>query len=116
MIMEAKDLLKHCRYYKGEDICPFLDDLFIRRILWEVEKTWVEEYVLIDKNEDHAITPNIDKWVDDFVIHAPLGKKLPWNSPRFLDAAIFSVFLHNNELPIFDEFIVFYKKWDKMEL
>ena len=114
--MEKNDLIKFCRYYKGEDVCPFLNDLIIRRIAWEVEKTWVDEYLLIEKDGDHAITPNIDKWVESCNHYVPAGQQIPGDAPRFLKAAIFSLFLYKNELPIFDDFLHFYDKWSKKEL
>lgn len=39
--MKKEDLLKYCRYYKGEDNSPF-DDPNLSS-LWYYEQTWVED-------------------------------------------------------------------------
>lgn len=38
-------LLKHCRYYKGEEKNPFKDDRFP---FWTLEKAWIEEVIKDD--------------------------------------------------------------------
>ena len=58
------ELIKHCRYYKGEEKNPFKDDRFP---FWTLEKAWFEEVIkddtsvlLIDYcNEFKTACPNL---------------------------------------------------------
>ncbi len=46
--MERDELIKRCRYYKGEASLPKFDD-HTKEALWEYEKFWVEQMM---RNED----------------------------------------------------------------
>ena len=61
------DLLKSCRFYKGEAENPFTDS---RSSLWSLERSWVQEAsaspastILSDAIENFRI--NLPDWVDD---------------------------------------------------
>lgn len=115
--MEKKDLMQFCRYYKGESSDPFASSSNkLQSYIWQNERVWVVETSEQDRLGDHAATPNIDKWVDLCIANIPLGSQIPGDVPSTLKSAIFAVFLHNNELPIFKEFLVFFDKWIKKDL
>lgn len=57
--MGTKDLLKHCKYYKGGDTCPFTDN--DGSMFWFYEKAWV-----ISMSSDSP-TLLLDEYIDDYI-------------------------------------------------
>lgn len=47
--MTQKDLLHHCRYYKGEKECPHDGT---KGMLWRYEKSWIE--LALSKDDEHS--------------------------------------------------------------
>lgn len=56
--MNNKDAIKLCRYYHGENDCPFRDDE--RATLWKIERMWSERMVAGD-------TAHIEDAVGEYV-------------------------------------------------
>ena len=46
--MKTADLLPFCRYYKGEEECPYSGD---EAMLWLYEMDWTNETIRIYKDE-----------------------------------------------------------------
>lgn len=46
--MDKKDLLKFCRYYKGEDDCPFKEQN--KSMLWFYERAWIFDMLSDSEN------------------------------------------------------------------
>lgn len=77
--MDKNDLLKFCRFYKGERVCPFRDN---RAHFWDLEKSWVQAYE--NKQDDF-----LDECIDDYT---RLGlTKFEWDDdiPVSLKALLF---------------------------
>lgn len=51
-----KELLKHCRYYRGEEACPFEDQN--KKMLWSYERSWV-----LDSSQSHDFGELVDEYV-----------------------------------------------------
>lgn len=113
--MQKSDLLQYCRYYKGEDSCPLFDKK-ICRYAWEVENQWVEEALLQEVYGELAKTPNINRWKDAWNHYVPSSVTVSSDIPTTLVMAIHSLFLFRNELPIYEEFLVFFDKWKNRTL
>ena len=54
--MKKSDLLKYCRYYKGEDNSPFEEQ--IKSMLWFYERSWV-----FDMMQGHSFSSYIDEYI-----------------------------------------------------
>ena len=39
--MDRKELIKLCKYYKGEDVNPFANTE--KELLWYIERSWIDE-------------------------------------------------------------------------
>ena len=55
--MDKKDLVKFCRYYKGEDDCPFKDQN--KSMLWFYERAWVYDML----NDSDSLSSAIDDYI-----------------------------------------------------
>lgn len=44
--MDKKDLISFCRYYHGEETCPFSEE--DKSMLWDYERTWVADMMSDD--------------------------------------------------------------------
>ena len=55
--MDKKDLLKFCRYYKGEDDCPFKEQN--KTMLWFYERAW-----MFDMLRD---SDNLSTCIDEYI-------------------------------------------------
>lgn len=43
--MTEQDLIHYCRYYKGENECPYSDNS--KSMLWDTERSWVFDSIAI---------------------------------------------------------------------
>lgn len=61
--MKKEELIKHCRYYKGEEECPYKTDegRTNKGLLWFYEKKWVCDY---EERESYYI-----EYVQDYICH-----------------------------------------------
>ena len=55
--MERKDLLHHCRYYKGEKDSPF-PQTDIRFTAWRIESLWVNQMIADSDHINLALLMN----------------------------------------------------------
>ena len=55
--MDKKDLVKFCRYYKGEDDCPFKEQN--KSMLWFYERAWIFDML---RDSDNLST-SIDEYI-----------------------------------------------------
>lgn len=103
--MDKKDLLKFCRYYKGEDDCPFKNSP--QFYIWTIERDWISEMGLEDVVSDRmssALNRYITAGYTDF-------EKFD-NTPITLKAMLFMLIEKWNEgIVKKDTFADFYQKW-----
>lgn len=55
--MDKKELLKSCRYYKGEDDCPFREQN--KSMLWFYECAWINEML----NNGNSLSIAIEEYI-----------------------------------------------------
>ena len=55
--MNKKDLLKFCRYYKGEEHNPFRDQN--KSMLWFYERAWIYDML----NDNNSLSSTIDDYI-----------------------------------------------------
>lgn len=97
--MKKEDLLKYCRYYKGEKSPP----KEIKSTFWNYEKKWIE---LSDEDNIH-----LDEMITIYVSKG-LGRfEHDDNVPLTLKALLFNRYSHWNVNPNVNEF----KQWYKTE-
>ncbi len=92
--MKREDLLKYCRYYKGEKDCP----KNVNRALWGLEMVWVRE-TLAENTEflDNVLTEYLRLGLENFSIFDKV--------PITLKAVFLNRFLqHNDGMYIAKEF------------
>lgn len=76
--MDEKDLLHHCRYYKGEKENPFEGT---KKMLWYYEQTWVHLTLSNDEDDSNLLSKALEEYIlaglDDFeeYDHIPLTLK-----------------------------------------
>lgn len=63
--MERKDLLHHCRYYKGEKDSPF-PQTDIRFTAWRIESLWVNQMIVDSDHINFCIEEYILRGMNDF--------------------------------------------------
>lgn len=86
-IEEYKEyLIKHCRYYKGEDNSPFQDDNDAS-YFWDIERVWVNNNLIEDK---HDI---LTKMVDEYHSVGLFDFQSTDNIPLTLKAMLFNRFM-----------------------
>ncbi len=61
------DLLKFCRYYKGEDECPFVENN--AAFAWDTERVW-----LFESSKEKREASNMDMEILSTYINAGLGE------------------------------------------
>lgn len=103
--MTDKDAKKFCRYYHGENECPFrYDDE--RATLWRIERMWVERMVADDTN-------HIEEAIGEYVGYGLGEFRMRDNVPLSLKALLFNRFCKYNERVDVAGFKVFYQKYYK---
>lgn len=106
--MNKKDLLRFCRYYKGENASPHSD--MNRNLLFEYEKNWIEmNFTSEGKNM-------LAEYIDDYS-HAGLSMfEIQDDTPASLKALLFNRYCHYNSgsmIECIEPFKKFYQKYYK---
>lgn len=81
--MEKTEILKHCRYYKGEDENPFKSGA--PRTFWQIEKIW--DFLITDSYREGAL-------VNEFLAMNPSGYKEIESIPMSLKAIMYDQYCH----------------------
>lgn len=103
--MTEKELLKYCRYYKGEGSCPSFDDAN-KIMLWHIERDWV-------RSTSHHQGEDADGSIDEYLAAGLRTFNLYDDTPLSLKAALFHRFLktqHSISTAI-EPFKVFYSSY-----
>lgn len=103
-----KNLLTHCRYYRGEASCPFVDS--DKRLLWDWERSWVVFHEEADKDENSEGAEFLNQLVSEYLF-AGLGDFSKFDGvPLSLKALLFNRFNQWNEAPGFQRWYLKYYK------
>lgn len=97
--MNKSDAIKFCRYYHGEDNCPFRDD--DRSALWKIERSWLERMI----NGD---TEMIENAVNEYVGYGLGDFQMRDEVPISLKAVLFNRFCKYNDRIDIEGFKNFY--------
>lgn len=106
--MTKEELLKQCRYYKGEDINPY-NKAVTEGYDTMRAKAWYFE-MLLCSNLNKETQPFSDSHYLEYT-DAYAGFRIEDDLPLCLKDCVLMMFLHKNELPMPDEFQQFYKRW-----
>ncbi len=102
------ELLKQCRYYKGEKSNPFTSG--IRSILWVAEHDWVERENVDEKEE--ALSDKSSEIMAEYRSAGLLDFEKSDGIWIGLKAALFHLLQHWNEgIASHEDWQRFYKKW-----
>lgn len=96
--MKKEELLKYCRYYKGQKNNPYTDRK--EEYLYIYERAWVE---LMMSNDDEIISTLIDDYINAGLAHFSETD----NVPITLKAVMYNRYAQHNEMFKIDEF----KNW-----
>lgn len=101
--MVKKDLFKLCRYYKGEDDCPFKEQN--KSTLWFYERAWVFDMLKDSDNRSICIT--------EYVRHGLGSFERFDNIPLSLKALLFNRYAKtsNSMTETVEPFKKFYKEY-----
>lgn len=103
--MDKKELLKSCRYYKGEKENPNKGGTAF--YIWDCERRWVNE-MLIKESVSDWMSLTLNRYLDcGFASFEAMD-----DTPMTLKAALFSLLEHWNEgIVSTDDFKIFYNNW-----
>lgn len=99
--MKKEELLKHCRYYHGEDEPPYTED--VKCTLWSIERIWVD---LMLNNVNNFI----DECIQDYTAAGLANMRVKDDTPLTLKAVLFNRLNKYAERPDADAFRSFYKE------
>lgn len=105
-MMEKKDLIKFCRYYMGEQKCPFSNGS--EASLWSYERAWVEFNVDNIKGREH-----LADLVNDYARVGLSLFEIHDDTPVTLKALLFNRYCKWNSASMYecvDGFKSYYKK------
>lgn len=94
--MERKDLLKFCRYYKGEKGNPFEGNEPQSSMLWNYEKFWFDTE-LAATSEDTAETQLLTEFIDEYIRAGLRTFEQTDDTPVTLKAILYNRYQHWNE-------------------
>ena len=92
--MDNKDLLTLCRYYKGENICPFKDQDKV--MFWGYERQWV--LLMCDHNEEY-----LSMYITEFSRAGYSKFEMFDHTPYTLKALLYNRFTQWNQSEGFDK-------------
>ncbi len=102
--MDKSDAIKFCRYYHGEDVCPFRDEE--RATLWKIERAWAERMIAVN-------TEMIEEAVSEYVAYGLGEFQMRDGVPISLKAFLFNRLTKYDERIDLEAFRQFYLKYYK---
>lgn len=99
--MKKEELLKYCRYYKGEEEITNNQDADIY-IIWRAERAWVQDF------SNDEIT---QKTLNEYIAFGLIDFSITDNTPIHLKAFIFQSYCHYIERVDIENFKNFYTKY-----
>lgn len=81
--MKKEELLKACRYYKGEENCPERFKAIMKSNLWAIERDWVME------SQSKELPVVLDEAISDYVLAGLANFQMADDTPLSLKAFIY---------------------------
>jgi len=102
--MDKADLIKNCRYYRGEEHCPSE----AIGLFWDYERLWVEWVLEAQENENCDAAKRLDNMTREYLKAGYKDFSLYDGVPVSLKALLFNRFEHWNQSDGFKEFYLKY--------
>lgn len=106
--MNKDELLKFCRYYKGEKTQPYTGGT-LKGIIWLLESWWVAD--TLETNEAGEIVDRAAETLGRYINDGLGSFEDTDDVPVSLKAYMYAVHLKDNELPQIEDFKKFYYLW-----
>lgn len=97
--MKRSELIKQCRYYKGEKDCPY-NDKDPRYTAWGIERIWVDTF----NREDYT-----SYCIEDYIRHGMSSYRTADGIPLSLKATLMNRYFYYADREMLDDFKVFYE-------
>lgn len=105
--MKNNELLKYCRYYRGEKDNPYSSKDNYSGYFWDYEKVWVEQTALCYKNDN---TDFFDSMVEEYLHSGLAAFQQTDDTPVTLKALLYNRYSHWSGLPMLENAEPF-KNW-----
>lgn len=93
--MDRKDLIKSCRYYRGETENPFRSG--DKSMFWDYERKWVELSIDgIAHGENSASSQTLGEMLDDYLTAGLAQFEMQDDTPATLKALLFNRYCYWN--------------------
>lgn len=110
--MDKADLIKNCRYYRGEEHCPSE----AIGLFWDYERLWVEWVLEAQENENCDAAKRLDNMTREYLKAGYKDFSLSDGVPVSLKAILFNRFEHWNQSDGFQEWYMEQYLWRGSEL
>ena len=105
-MIKKEDLIPFCRYYKGENECPYKEGNSV--LFWGWEKKWIVFSLSAYSDEQEDL---LGTMIDEYVAVGLRKFNQLDGTPVSLKALLFNRYLHHSDLPMKDgveTFKIFY--------
>jgi hypothetical protein len=108
--MKTADLLPFCRYYKGEEECPYSGN---EAMLWLYEMDWTNETIRIYKDEKKAEQSVLNSHLSEYIAVGLSDFSTGDNIPITLKALLFDRYSRDvySKFDAIESFKIFYAKY-----
>lgn len=108
--MKTADLLSFCRYYKGEEECPYSGN---EAMLWLCEMDWTNETIRIYKDEKKAEQSVLSSHLSEYIAVGLSDFSTGDNIPITLKALLFDRYSRDvySKIDAIESFKIFYAKY-----
>lgn len=112
--MKRDKLIKYCRYYKGEERCPYNGN---EAMLWLYEKDWVNETSKIYRDDGYAEQSALSSHLSEYTAAGLSNFSAGDNIPITLKALLFDRYARGeySKTDATESFKIFYAKYYKNE-
>lgn len=87
---KKQELLSFCRYYHGEDECPF--DGGVKPLLWDYERVWLSHAIAFE--EEGVADDDLISWCSDYEMAGLKPFAKDDNTPMSLVGLLFNRWAH----------------------
>ncbi len=91
--MKQDELLKYCKYYKGEDYNPFVDKNQDKALFWDWEQKWLVWAAQHNDTDDNLLDTMLYEYIQAGMDNFEINDGVPIS----LKALLFNRYFHWNE-------------------